>query len=208
VANGSEPGPVCGSGATCFSACPGSGRSSRCTEPTRSTSPNGSPPPASSASDPQPTYRDRDRGTQGRGLHRHPRMAPAAPASLTSSPIDRTARNTAELDGRNTEDPTLALSGPRQRNAHSIHAPAVRIHRLVAELNPTGVSPGQTSRGSLFVPGSVSDVAFVRSWSAPIPKSGVQPGPPGSISRSRCPKPACRAAVQLVQVPPRTQRFA
>jgi hypothetical protein len=66
---------------------------------------------------------NRDRGTQGRGLHRHPRMAPAAPASLTSSPIDRTARNTAELDGRNTEDPTLALSGPRQRNALSIHAP-------------------------------------------------------------------------------------
>ena len=63
---------------------------------------------------------NRDRGTQGRGLHRHPRMAPAA---LTSSPIDRTARNTAELDGRNTEDRTLALSGHGQRNALSIHAP-------------------------------------------------------------------------------------
>jgi len=65
---------------------------------------------------------------------------------------DRTARNTAELDGRNTEDRTLALSGPRQRNAFSIHAPAVRIHRLVAELNPHGSEPG-----------SESDPAFVRS---------------------------------------------
>ena len=108
-------------------------------------------------------------------------MAPAAPASLTSSPIDRTARSTAELDGRNTEDRTLALSGPRQRNAFSIHAPAVRIHRLVAELNPHGSEPVSDIPGSLFVPGSVSDVASVRSRSAPTPKSGVQPGPPGSI---------------------------
>ena len=95
---------------------------------------------------------NRDRGTQGRGLHRHPRMAPADPASLTSSPIDRTARSTAELDGRNTEDRTLALSGPRQRSAFSIHAPAVRIHRLVAELNPHGSEPGSDIPGSLFVP--------------------------------------------------------
>src|SRR5829696_73238 len=42
AANGSEPGPLCGSGATSFTACPGSGRSTCCTEPTRSTSPNGS----------------------------------------------------------------------------------------------------------------------------------------------------------------------
>jgi hypothetical protein len=35
-------GPLCGSGATSFTACPGSGRSTCYTEPTRSTSPNGS----------------------------------------------------------------------------------------------------------------------------------------------------------------------
>src|SRR5215211_3382987 len=77
-------------------------------------------PPASSASDPQPTYPESGSRHSGPRPSSSPRMAPAA---LTSSPIDRTARNTAELDGRNTEDRTLALSGPRQRNALSIHAP-------------------------------------------------------------------------------------
>jgi hypothetical protein len=137
--------PEVSPGATSFSACLGSGRSSRCTEPTRNTSPNGTPlhllPILS-----RPTQ-NRDRGTQGRGLHHHPRMAPAAPASLTSSPIDRTARNTAELDGRNTEDRTLALSGPRQRNAFSIHAPSSPDPQTRGRAQPPmGVSPGQTSR--------------------------------------------------------------
>ena len=51
----------------------------------------------------------------------------------------------------------------------------------MAELNPHGSEPASDIPGSLFVPGSVSDAAFVRSRSAPIPKSGVQPGPTGSI---------------------------
>ena len=41
--------------------------------------------------------------------------------------------------------------------------------------------PGSDIPGPLFVPGSLSGATFVRSWSAPILRSGVQPGPPGSI---------------------------
>jgi hypothetical protein len=55
---------------------------------------------------------------------------------------------TVELDG--TEDRTLALSGPRQRNAFSIHAPAVRSTDSWPSSTPTGVSPGQTSWAHSF----------------------------------------------------------
>lgn len=46
---------------------------------------------------------------------------------------------------------------------------------------PHESEPGSDIPGSLFVPGSLSGATFARSWSAPIPRSGVQPGPPGSI---------------------------
>jgi hypothetical protein len=145
---------------------------------------------------------NRDRGTQGRGLHRHPRMAPAA---LTSSPIDRTARNTAELDRRNTTDRTLALSGPRQRNALSIHAPQSGSTDSWSSSTPMRVSQGQTSRAHSLcrdhyqarlscAPGAH------QSCGAACNRALLDP-----FSRSRGPKPACRAVVQLVQVPPRTQ---
>jgi len=89
-------------------------------------------PPASSASDPQPTYPESGSRHSGPRPSSSPRMAPAA---LTSSPIDRTARNTAELDGRNTEDTTgVVRTSPAQRLVDPCSA--IWIHRLVAELNP------------------------------------------------------------------------
>ncbi len=158
------------------------------------------------SSDPQPTYREsgsRHSGPRPSSSPTHGSSGSWVSDSITDRP-DRAKHG--ELDGRNTEDRTLALSGPRQRNAFSIHAPAVRIHRLVAELNPTGVSPGQTSRAHSLcrdqyqtrlscAPGAH------RSRRAACNRALLDP-----FSRSRCPKPACRAAVQLVQVPPRTHK--
>jgi Phosphatidylglycerol lysyltransferase, C-terminal len=108
------------------------------------------PPPASSASDPQPTYREsgsRHSGPVPSSSPPHGSSGSCVSDFITDRP-DRAKHGGAGWP----EDRTLALSGPRQRNAFSIHAPAVRIHRLVAELDPHGSEPG-----------SESDPAFVRS---------------------------------------------
>ncbi len=148
---------------------------------------------------------NRDRGTQGRGLHRRPRMAPAAPASLTSSPIDRTARSMAELDGRNTEDRTLALSGPRQRNASRSMLPQSGSTDSWPSSTPTGVSPRQTSRAHSLCRDQYQTRLSCAPGAHRSRRAACNRGLLDPFSRSRCPKPACRAAVQLVQVPPRTR---
>ena len=56
---------------------------------------------------------------------------------------------TAELDGRNTEDPTgVVRTSPAQRLVDPCSA--IWIHRLVAELNPMTSEPGSDIPGSLL----------------------------------------------------------
>ena len=85
-----------------------------------------------------------------RGKSREVIMAPAAPASLTSSPIGRTARNTAELDDRKTglwRCQDLASATPSRS--------------MLPQSGSTHSWPSSTpTRGE---PGSESDPAFVRS---------------------------------------------
>lgn len=126
-----------------------------------------------------------------RGKSREVIMAPAAPASLTSSPIGRTARNTAELDDRKTglwRCQDLASATP----SRSMLPQSGSTHSWPSS-TPTRVSPGQNQIRLSCAPRAH------RSRRAACNRAFLDP-----FSRSRCPKPACRAAVQLVQVPPRT----
>jgi hypothetical protein len=70
---------------------------------------------------------------------------------------------------------------------------------------PTGVSPGQTSRAHSLCRDQYQTRLSCAPGAHRSRRAACNRGLLDPFSRSRCPKPACRAAVQLVQVPPRTQ---